>query len=47
MTDRNKRRGAEGRRVAIVSIVPVKDLDAVAPSAEDLRRADYLLYTVR
>ena len=41
------RRRAEGRRVAIVSIVPVKDLDAVAPSAEDLRRADYLLYTLR
>jgi uncharacterized iron-regulated protein len=41
------RRRAEGRRVAIVSIVPVQDLDAVAPSAEDLRRADYLLYTIR
>ena len=46
-TPERVRRRAEGRRVAIVSIVPVKDLDAVAPSAEDLRRADYLLYTIR
>jgi uncharacterized iron-regulated protein len=41
------RRRAEGRRVAVVSILPVKDLDVVAPSAEDLRRADYLVYTVK
>ncbi|HET7219311.1 MAG TPA: ChaN family lipoprotein [Vicinamibacterales bacterium] len=46
-TPERVRRRAEGRRVAIVSIVPVKDLDAVAPSAEDLRRADYLLYTIQ
>lgn len=41
------RRRADGRRVAIVSIIPVKDLDTIAPSAEDLRRADYLVYTSR
>jgi uncharacterized iron-regulated protein len=40
------RRRLEGRRVAIVSILPVKDIDQAAPSAEDLRRADYLVYTV-
>jgi uncharacterized iron-regulated protein len=41
------RRRLEGRRVAVVSILPVKDLDAVAPSAEDLRRGEYLVYTAR
>jgi len=41
------RRRAEGRRIVVVSIVPVKDIDAAAPSAEDLRRADYLLYTTK
>ena len=40
------RRRLEGRRIAVVSILPVKDIDTVAPSAEDLRRADYLVYTV-
>ena len=40
------RRRLEGRRIAIVSILPVKDIDQAAPSAEDLRRADYLVYTV-
>jgi uncharacterized iron-regulated protein len=34
------------RRVVVVSILPVKDLDAVAPTADDLKRADYLVYTV-
>jgi uncharacterized iron-regulated protein len=40
------RRRLAGRRIAIVSILPVKDIDQAAPSAEDLRRADYLIYTV-
>jgi uncharacterized iron-regulated protein len=40
------RRRLNGRRVAVVSVLPVKDLDAVAPSREDLARADYLVYTV-
>ena len=44
--ERVKRRLA-GRRVVIVSILPVKDIDAAAPSAEDLKRADYLVYTVQ
>jgi hypothetical protein len=33
------------RRVAVVSVLPVKDLDAVAPAGDDLKRADYLVYT--
>ncbi len=41
------RRRLPGRRVVIVSILPVKDLDTLAPAGEDLKRADYLVYTVR
>jgi uncharacterized iron-regulated protein len=40
-------RRLEGRRIAIVSILPVKDIDDVTPNAEDLRRGDYLVYTVK
>ena len=39
------RRRLPGRRVAVVTMLPVTDLDAVAPAAEDLKRADYLVYT--
>jgi uncharacterized iron-regulated protein len=43
------RRRLEGRRIAVVSILPVagKEIDNVVPSAEDLRRGDYLVYAVR
>jgi uncharacterized iron-regulated protein len=40
------RRRLSDRRVAVVSVLPVKDLDAVAPAGEDLKRADYLVYTI-
>ena len=40
------RRRLHGRRVAVVSMLPVKDLDAWRPRAKILKRADYLLYTV-
>ena len=40
------RRRLNGRRVVVVSVLPVKDLDALAPAGEDLARADYLVYTV-
>jgi uncharacterized iron-regulated protein len=40
------RRRLPGRRVVVVSILPVKDLDALAPAGDDLRRAEYLVYTV-
>jgi uncharacterized iron-regulated protein len=40
------RRRLNGRRVAVVSVLPVKDLDVLAPAREDLARADYLVYTV-
>jgi uncharacterized iron-regulated protein len=41
------RRRLPGRRVAVVSMIPLADLDALAPGAEDLKRADYLVYTVK
>ena len=34
------------RRVAVVSVLPVKDLDTLAPAGDDLKRADYLVYTI-
>ena len=39
------RRRLAGRRVAVVSVLPVKDLDTLKPAGDDLKRADYLLYT--
>jgi uncharacterized iron-regulated protein len=41
------RRRLTGRRVAVISILPVDDIDAVRPEGEDLKRAEYLVYTVR
>jgi uncharacterized iron-regulated protein len=41
------RRRMPGRRVAVVSIMPVSDLDSARPAETDLKRADYLLYTVK
>ena len=46
-TAERTRRRLPGRRVAIVSMLPVADLDVVAPGGEDLKRADYLVYTVK
>jgi uncharacterized iron-regulated protein len=41
------RRRLAGRRVATVSMMPVENLDALAPQPSDLKRADYLVYTVK
>lgn len=41
------RRRLQGRRVAVVSIMPVIDLDSIAPGDEDRKRADYLVYTTK
>ena len=41
------RRRLPGRRVAIVTMLPVPDIDAVAPDGDDLQRAEYLVYTVK
>ena len=40
------RRRMPGRRIAVISILPVSDIDAAKPSDSDLKRADYLLYTI-
>jgi uncharacterized iron-regulated protein len=41
------RRRMPGRRIAVVSILPVADLDSLKPAEKDLNRADYLLYTIK
>jgi uncharacterized iron-regulated protein len=41
------RRRLPGRRIVIVSIVPIADIDAAHPDADDLKRADYLVYTIK
>lgn len=41
------RRRMPGRRIAVVSILPVADIDAAKPAGDDLKRADFLIYTVR
>ena len=38
---------AAGSRVAVVSLVPVDDLDTHTPDADDLTLGDYLVYTVK
>ena len=35
-----------GSRIAVVSMLPVESLDGLTPADEDLKRADYLVYTL-
>lgn len=44
-TERARRR-LPGSRIAVISMLPVASLDNLAPSADDLTRADYLIYTL-
>jgi uncharacterized iron-regulated protein len=37
---------SNGARMAVVTAVPVKDLDTLKPSKDDRKRADYLLYVI-
>lgn len=46
-TAERTRRRLVGRRVAVVSVLPVTDLDTLAPEGEDIQRAEYLVYTVK
>lgn len=46
-TGERVRRRLAGRRVATVSIVPTENLDVIAPQPADLKRADYLVYTIK
>lgn len=41
------RRRLPGRRVVVVSVLPVADLDTAKPGEEDLKRADYIVYTIK
>jgi uncharacterized iron-regulated protein len=36
-----------GRRVIVISVLPVQNIDTAAPEPTDRKRADYLVYTVR
>jgi uncharacterized iron-regulated protein len=46
-TAERTRRRLAGRTVVIVSMLPVKDLDVLSPGGDDLKRADFLVYTVK
>lgn len=41
------RRRMPGRRIAVVSVLPVEDLDHERPDGDDLKLGDYLLYTIK
>jgi uncharacterized iron-regulated protein len=41
------RRRLPGSRVAVLSMLPRESLDDITPAAEDLKRAEYLIYTTK
>ena len=41
------RRRLPGKKTLVVTMLPVADLDTLAPAGEDLKRADFLVYTVK
>jgi uncharacterized iron-regulated protein len=41
------RRRLPGKRIVIISVLPVESLDALSPAGKDLERADYLVYTTK
>ena len=45
-TAERARRRMPGRRIVVLSLLPVKDLDALSPSGDDRKRAAYLIYTL-
>lgn len=46
-TAERTRRRLPGKRIVVISMLPVTDLDALQPAGEDLQRADFLVYTVK
>jgi uncharacterized iron-regulated protein len=46
-TGERVRRRLAGRRVMTTSIIPVESLDDVAPDDDDLKKADYLVFTIK
>ena len=45
-TAESARRRMPGRRIAVVSMIPVDNLDTTRPDDDDFKRADYLVYTI-
>lgn len=41
------RRRLPSRRIVVITMLPVANLDSLAPQGEDLKRADYLVYTIK
>ena len=41
------RRRLPSRRIVVITMLPVANLDTLAPEGDDLKRADYLVYTVK
>ena len=41
------RRRLEGKKTVVVTMLPVADLDSLAPADDDLKRADFLVYTTK
>lgn len=41
------RRRLPGKRVVVISMLPVENLDLLEPAGEDLQRADYLVYATK
>lgn len=46
-TAERARRRLPSKRIVIISMLPVADLDALQPEGEELQRADYLVFTVK
>lgn len=46
-TAESARRRLPNRRIAVVSVVPVDDLDSVKPDEDDLKLGDYVLFTIK
>jgi uncharacterized iron-regulated protein len=45
-TAERARRRLPGRRIVLLSIVPVRNLETLAPAKDQRKRADYLVYTI-
>lgn len=46
-TGERVRRRLAGRRVTTVTVIPVESLDDLSPDGDDLKRADYLVFTIK
>jgi uncharacterized iron-regulated protein len=44
--ERAKRR-LPGKRIVVVTMLPVEDLDSISPDKAERKRADYLIYTIK